>query len=113
MYTGPADRKRQNVMLMAALHLEGGPESRVSVRNISPGGARIVAPVIPDVGTHLMIGLPNIGLVPGRVVWCNPRGQAFGIAFALDIEPEAVRQKVTGTYALRPAPPPPVLRRVA
>lgn len=112
MYSGPADRKRQNVMLMAALHLEGGAESRASVRNISPGGARIVAPVIPEEGTHLMVALPNIGLVPARVVWRKPGGQAFGVAFALEIEPEAVRQKVTGSYAIPPAPPP-ALRRVA
>ena len=97
---------------VAGLHLEDGVLARVSVRNISPGGVRITGPVIPEVGTHLMVELPNVGLVPGTVAWRSPHKQAFGVAFALEVEPEAVRQKVTGSYTMAPPPPPPLLRRV-
>lgn len=110
---GSEDRGRQNVLVMADLHLHGGTVCRASLRNISAGGARLTAPVVPDAGTAVLLDLPNLGLVEAEVVWARPHQNCFGVHFAADIDPAAVRQKITGSYAMPPEPPPPVQLRLA
>ena len=107
MATAMQDRGRQNVMVMANLHLPGGAVGRASVRNISAGGARLVAPAAPEPGTPLVLDLPNVGRVAARVVWARALEGCFGVQFAVEVDPAAVRQRITGSYALPSSSPPP------
>lgn len=113
MATGPQDRGRQNVLVMVGLQLEGGTVWRASLRNISAGGARLIAPVVPDAGSQVVLDLPNVGQVEAQVVWARPQQGCFGVQFAAEVDPAAVRQRITGSYAIPPEPPPPVQLRVA
>lgn len=113
MATGTQDRSRQNVLVMAGLQLEGEPACRVSLRNISPGGARLISPVVPAPGSEVVLDLPNVGSVEAVVVWARPSQGCFGVQFAAPVDPAAIRQRITGSYAVPPVPPAPMRLRLA
>lgn len=113
MAAASQDRGRQNVLVMADLRVAGAEPCRVSLRNISAGGARLIAPVVPDPGTAVLLELPNVGKVAAVVVWSRPAQNCLGVRFAAEIDPAAVRQKITGSYAVPPAPPAPLRVRLA
>ena len=105
------DRGRQNLMLMADLRVAGGEKCRVRVRDISEGGLKVVAPLVPPLGQAIRIELPNLGWLGGAVAWVKE--SSFGIRLNSAIDPAVVRQPVTGTYVQPRAIAQPQLRRVA
>ena len=97
-------------MLMANLR-EAGMIRRVRVTDISKGGAKVKAVACVPVTAQVHLELPGLGWIPATIAWARPH--SFGLSFEAEINPEAARQAVTGTYG-RPAPPPPTMvRRVA
>ena len=108
---GMADRGRHSLLLMASLRWLGGPEVRVRVCDISRGGAKVRAAPFNPVGAAVGIELPNIGWITATVMWTTE--QQFGIRFAQEIEPDAVRQPVTGSYGKSPVLTLSALRYVA
>jgi hypothetical protein len=81
------------------------------VRDISEGGLKVVAPVIPSLGEAVRIELPNLGWLGGTVAWTKE--SSFGIRLNTAIDPAVVRQPVTGSYFLPGTIAQPQLRRVA
>lgn len=113
MATGTQDRSRQNVLVMAGLQVEGAPACRVSLRNISPGGARLISAVVPAPGSQVVLDLPNVGSVEAVVAWALPLKGCFGVQFAEPVDPAAIRQRITGSYAVPIGRPLPVRLRLA
>lgn len=104
------ERGRQNLMLMATLRIAGGAACPVRVRDISKGGLKIEAPLGAPNGTPVRIELPNLGWRDGTIAWTQPG--KLGIRLNTEIEPNAVRQPVSGTYAQLPTMDQPHLRRI-
>jgi len=96
---------RDSLFMQAKLILPGQPDPVVvRVRNLSAGGMLAEAKVEIVQGESVEVELPNVGPVPGRVVWAG-EGK-FGIAFDRLIDPQAVRRQVVSQSDL-----PPHLRR--
>ena len=71
---------------------------KVRVRNLSPGGMLAESPAAVAQGAVVEVELPNVGAVPGRIVWVG-QGK-FGIAFDLVVNPQAVRRQVVSPEEL-------------
>ena len=98
---------RDSLFLMATVQVEGRrDESRVKIRNLSVGGMMAEGEVKVMRGERLCIDLRNIGWIEGSVAWVQDN--RFGIAFATEIDPRAVRGAPVVTTAL---PKPDFLRR--
>jgi hypothetical protein len=69
---------RQSSMLVAALHWLNGSTS-VRLRNISASGAMIQAGEDVDEDREIVLEIPDIAAIPGRVRWC--RSGQIGIHF--------------------------------
>ena len=96
---------RDSLFLQAGLILPGRADPvAVRVRNLSPGGMLAEATNQMEQGAVADIELPNVGRVPGRVIWAG-EGK-FGIAFDRPVDPQAVRRQVVSQSDL-----PPHLRR--
>ncbi|MCB2050587.1 MAG: PilZ domain-containing protein [Novosphingobium sp.] len=81
---------RDSLFLLAEVELEGiDVRHRVKVRNLSPGGMMGEGGprVVP--GTHMTVHLRNVAPVQGTVAWVQD--SRFGVAFADDVNPQAVR----------------------
>jgi len=61
---------------------------QIRVRNLSAGGMMGEGDIAVDRGSQLRFVMPNIGLVSGTVAWIQD--DRFGVAFADDIDPDAV-----------------------
>ena len=80
---------RHDRFLMAEVSVSGREGvHQIRVRNLSAGGMMGEGDVSVDRGTQLVILLPNIGSVTGSVAWVQD--DRFGVAFAEDINPDAV-----------------------
>jgi hypothetical protein len=91
-----SDRGRSNVMIMADMTYDG-QNTRVRLKDISDGGAKVVVNVpSPRLGAMLQINLPNIGWVRAMVAWVQ--NGMFGIAFVSQIDPTLARRPVTGCF---------------
>ncbi|WP_375290866.1 PilZ domain-containing protein [Qipengyuania sp.] len=87
------NNSRDSLLLVADIHADELEEPRrVKVRNLSSGGMMADAGFTMRPGTAVGIALRNVGIVPGTVAWC--RGTRFGIEFAHEIDPRAVRSPV-------------------
>ncbi|MEO7541516.1 MAG: PilZ domain-containing protein [Sphingomicrobium sp.] len=85
---GSADARadvRVNLFMAATLHA-AATETGVKIRDLSASGARIESPVIPAVGSPIMLSRGSLS-VRGRVAWRN--GQRCGIQFAATISVRA------------------------
>lgn len=84
---------RDSLLLVAEIEAPGleGPR-KVKVRNLSSRGMMADAEFMMAPGTQVEVTLRNVGLVQGTVAWC--RKTRFGIEFAGEIEPRAVRSPV-------------------
>lgn len=81
---------RDSLFLLAQLKVDGRDgESRVKVRNLSPGGMMAEGDVPVMRGSLVSVELRNLGWVEGTVAW--KQDNRFGIAFVDDIDPAAVR----------------------
>ncbi|MDK2760817.1 MAG: PilZ domain-containing protein [Sphingopyxis sp.] len=84
---------RDSLFMQAMLIVPGRPDPvTVRVRNLSVGGMLAEAKVDVTQGVAIHVELPNVGPVPGRVVWAG-EGK-FGIAFDRPVDPQAVRRQV-------------------
>lgn len=100
---GMASREKERDSLFMQAHIAIGGFSdpvTVRVRNLSPGGMLAETKVVADKGTKVIVDLPNVGPVPGRIVWAE--SGKFGIAFDLAVDPQAVRRRV-GKDANKPS----------
>jgi len=85
--------ERDSLFLMADLVVEnGGPATRVTVRNLSAGGMMIEGAPRLARGTRVAVELRNIGPVAGTTVWIQ--GRRTGVAFDDEIDPKQVRTQV-------------------
>lgn len=81
---------RDSLFLLAQLKVDGREgETRVKVRNLSPGGMMAEGDVAVMRGSLVSVELRNLGWVDGTVAW--KQDNRFGIAFVNDIDPAAVR----------------------
>lgn len=81
---------RDSLFLLAQLKVDGREgETRVKVRNLSPGGMMAEGEVAVMRGSLVSVELRNLGWVDGTVAW--KQDNRFGIAFVNDIDPAAVR----------------------
>ncbi|MEH3099746.1 PilZ domain-containing protein [Sphingomonas adhaesiva] len=80
---------RRSVFAIAQLRLVGHDGFEVRVRNFSAGGLMVELPhaIAPD--SAVEVELPQVGWVPGRVVW-QTEGRA-GIAFDHAIDPDLIQ----------------------
>lgn len=88
---------RDSLFLLAEVRLEGAADThRVKVRNLSPGGM-MAEGAVPGVvrGSLLTVTLRNVGPVDGSVAWVQDN--RFGIAFAREVDPKAVRSPISTT----------------
>lgn len=86
---------RDSLYMLAQIRVAGGMGSEtIRVRNLSASGLMAEASVQYAVGTQIIIELKNVPSVPGRVVWATDG--RMGISFDGEIDPKAVRQKVSG-----------------
>lgn len=67
----------------------------VRIRNLSSGGMLAETPLPARQGESLIVTLPNIGPVRGRVAWAK-EGR-FGVVFDDMVDPRQVRRKVVVT----------------
>jgi hypothetical protein len=76
---------RQSSMLVAQLHWPAGSMA-VRLRNISSSGAMIQAGQDLGVDCEVVLEIPGIAAIPGRVKWCRAHqvGVAFDQSFDLD-----------------------------
>ena len=87
------DGDRASMMLMADIVAEGGASAqRHTVRNLSPGGMMAQGGGVLAAGARVSVTLRNIGSVQGVVAWAQDG--RYGIAFAREIDPQAVRAPV-------------------
>ncbi len=85
--------KRDSMFLKASVHcLRTDHRFDIVVRNVSAGGLLADTPQELTIGDVVRVTLRKVGVVPGRVVWCQ--SARFGIAFDVSIDPQAVRQPV-------------------
>ncbi len=83
------DSQRHDRFLMAEVSVTGHDEvHQIQVRNLSAGGMMGEGAVAVDRGSQLHIEMPNLGSIAGTVAWTQ--GSRFGVAFAEDIDPNAV-----------------------
>lgn len=90
---GATGRKRDSLFLLARLRIAvEAKEHEVRIRNLSEGGlmAEFERPVAVD--TEVTCELRGVGVVAGRVVWCER--QRLGIAFDQPIDPKLARKPV-------------------
>jgi len=81
---------RDSLFLMADLRVDGiEGESRIKVRNLSPGGMMGEGTVRVVRGTVISVNIRNIGWVEGSVAWVQEN--RFGVAFREDIDPRLAR----------------------
>lgn len=84
--------QRQDRFLTAEVSVPGHDGvHQIRVRNLSAGGMMGEGDVAVDRGSQLNIEMPNLGAVTGTVAWTQ--GARFGVAFAHDIDPDAVLGK--------------------
>lgn len=84
---------RDSLFLMADLRVDGlDGESRIKVRNLSPGGMMGEGNVRVVRGTPVKVNIRNIGWVPGSVAWVQDN--RFGVAFGVEIDPKLARVSV-------------------
>jgi hypothetical protein len=67
-----------------------GFSGSVRVRNLSAAGMGAKSGHAFRAGEKVVVALPNIGAVAGRVIWS--RAGAFGVLFERAIDPELARQ---------------------
>jgi hypothetical protein len=81
---------RDSLFVLARLRLAGqSEERRVRVRNLSSGGLMAEGDFRVVSGEPVSIEIRNLGWVDGTVAWVQ--ANRFGIAFAEEIDPQAVR----------------------
>ena len=81
---------RDSLFIMADLRVHGQDgEHRLKVRNLSAGGLMAEGTVKVSRGDGVQVALRNAGWVEGTVAWVQDN--RFGIAFAEEIDPKAVR----------------------
>jgi hypothetical protein len=84
---------RDSLFLLAELRLEGDETVyRVKVRNLSSGGMMAEGDVPVQRGDKVSVEMKNANKVRGSVAWVQDN--RFGIAFAAEIDPKAVRTPV-------------------
>ena len=84
-----SDPQQYDRFLMAEISVAGSDGvHQIRVRNLSAGGMMGEGLVTIDTGSALMVDLPYLGSVAGTVAWVQ--GDRFGVAFAEDIDPDAV-----------------------
>lgn len=84
---------RDSLFMQAKIAVDGRAEPlMVRVRNLSAGGMLAEAKTLVSEGATLVIDLPNVGLIRGRVVWSGDG--KFGIAFDVQVNPQSVRRQV-------------------
>lgn len=82
--------ERDSLLVMADLRIDGHEdEHKVKVRNLSAGGMMAESQLSVVRGTRLSANLRNVGWIEGTVAWVQDN--RFGIAFASEIDPMAVR----------------------
>lgn len=89
--------RRSKLLLMVAMRLPARHSlTRVRVRDISAGGARLAydGEVSPEEAVNLDLGA--VGRVSGHIAW-SANGE-IGVAFDRPVDPERVRLPVTGSY---------------
>jgi len=100
---------RDSLFIMADLRVHGQDgEHRLRVRNLSAGGLMAEGAVKVSRGDGVQVALRNAGWVEGTVAWVQDN--RFGIAFAEEIDPRAVRdgtrpQNSSGTLVIKRAWP--------
>lgn len=81
---------RDSLFLLAEIELDGADaRHRVKVRNLSSGGMMGEGGLRVTPGTHMTIHLRRVAPVKGTVAWVQE--SQFGVAFADDVDPQAVR----------------------
>lgn len=81
---------RDSLFLMAELRVQGQDgESRIKVRNLSPGGMMGEGTVQVTRGAIVEVHIRNVGWVEGSVAWVQEN--RFGVAFREDIDPKLAR----------------------
>ena len=81
---------RDSLFLSTEIMVEGALQPvSVRVRNLSPGGMMVDAPVAFHIGAPISAALRGIGAVAGRIAWVA-EGRA-GIAFDQEIDPKNAR----------------------
>jgi hypothetical protein len=94
---------RDSLFLLAQLKVDGREgETRVKVRNLSPGGMMAEGDVSVMRGSLVSVELRNVGWVEGTVAW--KQDNRFGIAFVNEIDPAAVRAPAPSEGASFAAP---------
>lgn len=94
------DKARDSLFMQARLAIGGSKDPvTVRVRNLSPGGMLAETLIVVETGARVIADLPNVGEVPGRIVWAG--SGKFGIAFDLAVDPQAVRRRI-GKDAVKP-----------
>lgn len=84
---------RDSLFLMADLRVDGfDGESRIKVRNLSPGGMMGEGVVRIVRGTPVQVNIRNIGWIPGSIAWVQDN--RFGVAFGVEIDPKLARVSV-------------------
>jgi len=92
---------RDSLFLMADLRVDGlEGESRIKVRNLSPGGMMGEGMVRVVRGTPVKVNIRNIGWVPGSVAWVQDN--RFGVAFGTEIDPKLARVTVNSAEDATP-----------
>lgn len=92
---GKRSRKRDSMLLMGTIKAAGDyvrDTQPIRIRNLSSTGLMADAQVEYDLGACVEIGLKNIGLVEGEIVWV--RGGRMGITFRETIDPLRARRQV-------------------
>lgn len=91
---GARGKSRDSLFMQATLAIDGFADPvSARVRNLSAGGMLAESPTVVTAEATVLADLPNIGRVPGRIVWAN--AGKFGVAFDRPINPQAVRRKLT------------------
>jgi len=81
---------RDSLFLLAQIKVDGREGTApVKVRNLSSGGMMAEGDIKVMRGVVVSVELRNLGWVHGSVAW--KQGNRFGIAFADEIDPTAVR----------------------
>lgn len=92
---------RDSLFVLAQLRVAGGVSAQtVRIRNLSPSGLMAEGGSAYAVGTGIVLEMPNICSVKGRVVWALDG--RMGIALDTIIDPVSVRRSLA-TAKERPA----------
>jgi hypothetical protein len=87
---------RQSIFMHGDVQLEHMPApQRARIRNLSKGGAMVETPLPGRLNEEVVVKLPNIGPVRGRVAWAV-EGR-FGVEFFEAVDPHQVRRKIVVT----------------